>query len=90
MELTNISDLNEQLLSLNDRLIEALATDASSLADVRMRFLGKTGQITLVRRWVGTLPKIERPEAGEIIDVALARLELLVDAAVTQRAIAVK
>lgn len=80
-----ISALNEQLLNLTDRLTEALAlaTDASALEDVRVRFLGRTGEITLVRRSIGTLPPIERPEAGKIINAAVAGLEALVDTAVS-------
>jgi phenylalanyl-tRNA synthetase alpha chain len=59
----------------------ALATDASALEDVRVRFLGRNGEITLVRRSIGTLPPIERPEAGKIINAAVAGLEALVDTA---------
>lgn len=61
----------------------AIATDASALEDVRVRFLGRTGEITLVRRSIGTLPPIERPEAGKIINAAVAGLEALVDTAIS-------
>lgn len=45
-----------------------------------MRFLGRSGEITLVRRSIGTLPPTERPEAGKIINAAMGELEALVDA----------
>jgi len=47
---------------------------------VRVRFLGRSGEITLVRRSIGTLPPTERPEAGKIINAAMGELEALVDA----------
>ena len=59
----------------------ANATDATALEDVRVRFLGRSGEITLVRRSIGTLPPSERPEAGKIINAAVTELEALVDAA---------
>jgi len=54
-------------------------TDANALDDVRVRFLGRSGEITLVRRSIGTLPPAERPEAGKIINAAVTELEALVD-----------
>ncbi len=78
-----ISALNEQLQSLTERLTKALATatDTTTLEDVRVRFLGRSGEITLVRRSIGTLPPGERPQAGKIINAAVTGLEALVDAA---------
>ncbi len=54
-------------------------TDASALDDVRVRFLGRSGEITLVRRSIGTLPPAERPDAGKIINAAVTQLEAHVD-----------
>ena len=78
-----ISALNEQLQNLTERLTEALAdaTNATALEEVRVRFLGRSGEITLVRRSIGTLPPGERPEAGKIINTAVTGLEALVDTA---------
>jgi phenylalanyl-tRNA synthetase alpha chain len=65
-------------------LHEALAEagDDASLEAVRVRFLGRSGEITSVRRSIGTLPPAERPEAGKTINAAVAELEAAVDAAV--------
>jgi phenylalanyl-tRNA synthetase alpha chain len=65
-------------------LHEALAEagDDASLEAVRVRFLGRSGEITNVRRSIGTLPPAERPEAGKTINAAVAELEAAVDAAV--------
>jgi len=64
-------------------LHEALAEagDDASLEAVRVRFLGRSGEITNVRRSIGTLPSAERPEAGKTINAAVAELEAAVDAA---------
>ncbi len=62
---------------------EALAEagDDASLEAVRVRFLGRSGEITNVRRSIGTLPPAERPEAGKTINAAVTELEAAVDAA---------
>ena len=48
---------------------------------MRVRFLGRSGEITAVRRSIGTLPPVERPEAGKTINAAVAGLEEAVAAA---------
>ena len=40
-----------------------------------MHFLGRSGEITAIRRSIGTLPHAERPEAGKIINAAVSDLE---------------
>ena len=40
-----------------------------------MRFLGRSGEITNVRRSIGTLPPVERPEAGKAINAAVEGFE---------------
>ncbi len=57
----------------------ARTTDDTSLEAVRVRFLGRSGEITTVRRGIGALPPAERPEAGKTINAAVASLEALVD-----------
>jgi phenylalanyl-tRNA synthetase alpha chain len=42
---------------------------------LRVRFLGRSGEITNVRRAIGTLPPAERPGAGKTINDAVARFE---------------
>ena len=51
------------------------AHDAATLEDVRVRFLGRSGEITSIRRSIGTLPPAERPEAGKTINAAVTALE---------------
>ncbi len=74
--------LSAQLDALGERLRSALAgvTDAAGLEDVRVRFLGRSGEITAVRRSIGALPPPERPTAGKTINDAVGALEALLDA----------
>jgi len=72
--------LQDELAALGERLRAALADagDAAALDAVRIGFLGRSGEITAVRRTIGTLPAAERPEAGKLInEAAVAWEELL-------------
>ncbi len=46
---------------------------------MRVRFLGRSGEITAIRRTIGTLPHPERPAAGARINEAVAGYETLFD-----------
>jgi phenylalanyl-tRNA synthetase alpha chain len=49
------------------------ASDRDALEALRVRFLGRQGEITQIRRVIGSLPTVQRPEAGKRInDVAAA------------------
>jgi phenylalanyl-tRNA synthetase alpha chain len=67
---------------LGVRLRAALAdaNDQAALEGVRVRFLGRSGEITAVRRAIGTLPAAERPGAGKTINEAVAGFEAELDA----------
>ncbi len=75
--------MTDQLDALGARLEAALseAADEAALDALRVRFLGRSGEITQVRRAIGTLPPAERPGAGKTINDAVARFEGLVAAA---------
>ena len=74
--------MTDQLDALGARLEAALseAADEAALDALRVRFLGRSGEITQVRRAIGTLPPAERPGAGKTINDAVARFERLVAA----------
>lgn len=72
-----MSELDTRLSELRARFDAALAqtTDAKSLEDVRVRFLGRSGEVTLLRRSIGQLPAAERPTAGKVINEAVEAME---------------
>jgi phenylalanyl-tRNA synthetase alpha chain len=47
----------------------------ADLEEVRAKFLGRSGELTAIRRSIGTLPSEERPSAGKIINESVARFE---------------
>jgi phenylalanyl-tRNA synthetase alpha chain len=71
------SDLTDQLTALGVRLRAALAAanDHAALEEVRIKFLGRSGEITAVRRAIGTLSHADRPAAGKTINDSVAELE---------------
>jgi phenylalanyl-tRNA synthetase alpha chain len=73
--------LTEQLDALGERLRAALeeAHDAAAIEAARVHYLGRSGEITQVRRSIGTLPPAERPEAGKVINAAVTALEALLE-----------
>ena len=72
-----MSELNKQLEELRARFDEALARahDAKELEAVRVAFLGRSGEVTLLRRAIGQLPAGERPNAGKVINEAVEAME---------------
>jgi len=75
--------LKARLEALAQELEAALAaaTDEAALENIRVRFLGRSGELTNVRKTIGTLPAAQRPEAGKIINTASAELEARIDSA---------
>jgi phenylalanyl-tRNA synthetase alpha chain len=72
-----MTDLEKALRALAERFERAVAAapDEHALEAVRVAFLGRTGELTAVRRSIGTLPPAERPNAGKIINAAAAGME---------------
>lgn len=65
------------MAALGERFRAAVtaADNRESLEAIRVAFLGRSGEMTLVRRTIGTLPPTERPDAGKIINEATSELE---------------
>jgi phenylalanyl-tRNA synthetase alpha chain len=72
-----MSDLETTLREIGERFDRdvAAARDERALDDVRIKYLGRTGELTLVRRGIGSLPPAERPAAGKHINVAAEDFE---------------
>ena len=56
--------------------------DLRRIDDVRVRFLGRKGELTALMKGLGRLPKDERPEAGAAINRLKQRVSDGIDAAV--------
>ena len=81
-----MTDLATNLSALEGRLATELAgvSDATALEELRVRFLGRSGEVTAIRRGIGALPPDERPTAGKVINAAVERMESALAVAVHQ------
>jgi phenylalanyl-tRNA synthetase alpha chain len=72
-----MSELDTRLSELRTRFDASLAqaSDAKALEHVRVSFLGRSGEVTLLRRGIGQLPAPERPTAGKVINEAVEAME---------------
>ncbi len=79
-----MTDLATTLSALEGRLQAELAgvADERALEELRVRFLGRSGEVTMIRRGIGALPPDERPTAGKVINAAVERMESALAAAV--------
>ncbi len=77
----NIDTLvNEALQAVAD------ANDLRALDQVRVTYLGKKGQISLLLRGLGKLPKEERPKAGALINEGRNKVQAAIEASKQQLA----
>jgi phenylalanyl-tRNA synthetase alpha chain len=78
-----LADLLGQLEALATGARAAIggAADERALEDLRVRFLGKKGELSQVLRGMGALPAEERPKVGEVANRVKADVEALLDAA---------
>jgi phenylalanyl-tRNA synthetase alpha chain len=72
-----MTDLTTTLAALEGRLTLELAgvADERALEELRVRFLGRSGEVTTIRRGIGALPPADRPGAGKVINAAVERME---------------
>ena len=72
-----MSDLATAIDALERRFDEAAAgaRDEHGLEGVRVAFLGRSGEVTVLRRGIGQLPPAERPDAGKLINESVERME---------------
>jgi len=77
MDAESDSELN-QLVSAATKLIVDADT-LSALDDVRVQYLGKSGLLTAQLKQLGKLPKEQRPQAGQAINIAKQALQIKID-----------
>lgn len=63
--------MQEQLKSLEMEALEKIknVVDEKALQDIRVSYLGKKGELTIILRGMGKLSKEERPKVGEIANI---------------------
>lgn len=81
-----MTDLSTQLEDLEQRFAQTVAgaRDERELDAARVAYLGRSGEVTTIRRGIGQLPATERPEAGKVINAAVERMEAELAKAITQ------
>ncbi|MFN2448517.1 MAG: phenylalanine--tRNA ligase subunit alpha [Candidatus Baltobacteraceae bacterium] len=72
-----MNDLDQSLQAVQEKFETALAAagTADELQAVRVAFLGRSGEVTAVRRGIGALAPSERPSAGKIINQTVDAME---------------
>jgi phenylalanyl-tRNA synthetase alpha chain len=68
-----------ELLSAEAESALATAKDKDEVMKVRTQFLGRKGSMSLLVKQLGTLPKEERPLAGQLINQIKSKLEQDID-----------
>ncbi|MGO3018897.1 MAG: phenylalanine--tRNA ligase subunit alpha [Anaerococcus sp.] len=66
----------KELLKLSREMIEE-ASDLETLDQVRVKILGKKGELTLIKRNIAKLPKEEKPLVGKLINQYSKEIEKL-------------
>ncbi len=75
--------MQDQLKSIRERVIEELKgiQDSGALEQLRVRVLGKKGELTAILRGMGKLPAEDRPKMGQIVNETREKLEQAIDEA---------
>lgn len=75
-------DMQEQLQSIRQMAQEQLAqvVEKADLDALKLKLMGKKGELTLLRRTMGQLPAEERPKAGQMINDVVTELTAQMDA----------
>ena len=78
--------MKEQLEQIKKQAISSLneAANPAALEELRIRFLGKKGELTAVLKQMGKLSAEERPVMGQLANSVRAEIEALLDARKTQ------
>jgi phenylalanyl-tRNA synthetase alpha chain len=69
--------MNEQLEQLKERALEEIATisNEEELQNLKVKYLGKKGELTSVMKGIGSLPPEERPQLGQVVNAVRDILE---------------
>lgn len=78
--------MKAQIESIKQAALAAVsaASDTQSLGEVRVRYLGKSGEMTSLMKGLGALSKEERPEMGKVMNAARAEIEAALESKTAQ------
>ena len=64
--------MKERIQEIREKMLQEMdgVKDRQSLEDIRVRMLGKKGELTALLRSMGQLDPSERPQAGQMINEA--------------------
>lgn len=73
--------MQEKLMEIKENALKSLAevNDSSSLDEIRVKYLGKKGELTTILRSMGSLSKEERPIVGKLVNEIKAELEAKIE-----------
>jgi len=72
--------MKEQLKSISLTASEAVAAaeNEAQIEEIRVKYLGKKGELTAILKQMGSLSPEERPKMGQLVNEAKAQLEALI------------
>ncbi len=72
--------MKETLNSISSLAIEAIKTaaDEAQIEEIRVKYLGKKGELTAILKQMGSLSPEERPKMGQLVNEAKQELEALI------------
>ncbi len=73
--------MKEQILKIKENSIEEMkkCNDLKTLNDLKVKYLGKKGELTLVLRQMGNIQPEERPIIGELVNQVRDELNVLIE-----------
>jgi phenylalanyl-tRNA synthetase alpha chain len=72
-----MEDAVQKLLDSAGREVLAQGNDAKALEQLKVRFLGRKGELAQLFKEMGKVPEAERPAAGKVLNEAKIRLDAL-------------
>ena len=72
--------MKEQIAQIKENSINEIENtkDLKQLQDIKVKYLGKKGELTQVLRTMGTLAKEERPVIGSLVNEVREKIENLI------------
>ena len=78
--------MNEKINAVLSAAIDSLnsAEEISAIEEIRVKYLGKKGELTSILKQLGSLSPEERPKVGQLVNKARAELEEAIKSKVTE------